>query len=60
MKQEIEYYIKKCKICQKNKITQSKVKIPLKITTAPRIVWEKCRMDLVGFLKLQQKVTNTC
>jgi hypothetical protein len=29
MKQEIENYIKKCEICQKNKITQHKVKMPL-------------------------------
>jgi len=28
MKQEIENYIKECEICQKNKITQHKVKMP--------------------------------
>jgi len=48
MKQEIEDYIKKCEICQKNKITQHKVKMPLQITTTPDVVWEKCCMDIVG------------
>jgi hypothetical protein len=47
MKQEIEDYVKKCEICQKNKITQHKIKMPLQITT-PEVVWEKCRMDIVG------------
>ena len=35
MKQEREDYIKKCEICQKNKITQHKVKMPLQINTTP-------------------------
>ena len=48
MKQEIENYIKKCEICQKNKIIQHKVKIRLKITTTPEVVWGKCSMDIVG------------
>jgi hypothetical protein len=48
MKQELEDYIKQCKICQKNKITQNKSKMPLKITTTPDIVWEKCALDMVG------------
>ena len=38
MKQEIENYIKECEICQKNKITQHKVKMPLQITTTPEVV----------------------
>jgi hypothetical protein len=37
-----------CEICQKNKITQNKTKIPLQITTTPYIVWEKCSLDIVG------------
>jgi len=48
MKQEMENYIKKCEICQKNKITQHRVKMPLQITTTPEVVWEKCCMDIVG------------
>jgi hypothetical protein len=48
MKQEIEEYIKQCEICQKNKITQNKTKLPMKITTTPDSVWEKCALDIVG------------
>ena len=47
MKQEIEDYIQKCEICQKNKITQHKVKMPLQITTTPDVS-EKCCMDIEG------------
>ena len=46
-KQELEY-IRKCEICQKNKITQNKTKLPMKITTTPETVWEKCALDIVG------------
>jgi len=38
MKQELEY-IRQCEICQKNKITQNKTKMPMKITTTPEVVW---------------------
>ena len=48
MKQEIENYIKKCEICQTNKITQHEVKMPLQITNTHEIVWEKCCMDVIG------------
>ena len=48
MKQELEEYIRRCEICQKNKITQNKTKLPMKITTTPEIVWEKCALDIVG------------
>jgi hypothetical protein len=47
MKQEIDNCIKKWEICQKNKITQHKVKMPLQITTTPEVVWGKCCMDIV-------------
>ena len=39
---------KKCEICQWNKITQNKTKLPMKITTTPEIVWEKCTLDIAG------------
>ena len=45
MKQELEEYIQKCKTCQ---ITQNKTKIPIKITTTPKFVCEKCALDTVG------------
>jgi len=54
MKQNIEDYIRKCNICQKNKITQRKTKLPLQITDTPEFVWQNCSMDIVGPL------TSTC
>ena len=54
MKQEIEDYIRQCDVCQKNKITQRKTKLPLQITDTPDSVWQKCSMDIVGPL------TQTC
>jgi hypothetical protein len=48
MKQEIEDYVKCCEICQKNKITQNRTRMPLQITTTPDVVWEKCSLDIVG------------
>jgi hypothetical protein len=42
MKQELEEYIRQCETCQKNKIMQNKTKLPMKIATTPKIVWEKC------------------
>ena len=54
MKQEIEDYIRQCDICQKNKITQRKTKLPLQITDTPEIVRQNCSMDIVGPL------TQTC
>jgi hypothetical protein len=48
MKQELEEYIRECEICQKNKNTQNKTKMPMKLTTTPEVVWEKCALDIVG------------
>jgi len=48
MKQELEDYIRPCEICQKNKITQNKTKLPMKITTTPETIWEKCALDIAG------------
>ena len=48
MKQEIENYVKHCEICQKNKITQKKTKLPLQITNTPEVVWQNCSLDIVG------------
>jgi hypothetical protein len=42
MKQELEEYIKQCDICQRNKITQNKTKLPMKITTTPEVVGDVC------------------
>ena len=48
MKQDIEDYIRKCEVCQNNKIIQRKMKPSLKITDTPEIVWQNCSMDIVG------------
>jgi hypothetical protein len=48
MKMELEEYIRQCDVCQRNKITQNKTKLPMKITTTPELVWEKCALDIVG------------
>jgi len=48
MKQELEEYIRQCETCQKNKITQNTTKMPMKITTTPKVVWERCALDIVG------------
>jgi len=44
---DVENYIKKCKFCQKNKLSQ-KTKIPLIITDTPSKPFEKCALDIVG------------
>ena len=49
MKQEIEDYIKKCEICQKNKITQNKVKMPYKLPLHP-MLFGKMLHVYCGFL----------
>jgi len=48
MKQELEEYVRQCETCQKNKIAQNKTKMPMKITTTPEVVWEKCALDIIG------------
>jgi hypothetical protein len=46
MKHEIENYVKHCEICQKNKLTQRKTKLPLQITDTPEVVWENVAWTL--------------
>ena len=48
MKKDLEEYVRQCEICQKNKITQDKTKLPMKVTTPPEIVWEKFALGIVG------------
>jgi hypothetical protein len=48
MKHELEDYIKRRDICQRNKITQNKTKLPMKVTTTPEVVWDKCALYIVG------------
>jgi hypothetical protein len=48
MEKEVTQYIKECKICQVNKDTQKKVKMPLTITDTKSTPWEKLYLDIVG------------
>jgi hypothetical protein len=44
----LEEYIRECKTCQKNKITQIKPKLTTKMITNPDVVWEICALDILG------------
>jgi hypothetical protein len=48
MKREIEEYVKRCKICQTNKLLGPKTKAPMEITTTAEHPFEKCSLDIVG------------
>jgi hypothetical protein len=47
MKEGIEY-VKKCTICQLNKVLRAKRKVPIEITTTAGHPFEKCSLDIVG------------
>jgi transposase InsO family protein len=48
MKTDVESYIRKCKKCQMNKMTQCHTRMPLMITDTPSTVFEKCSIYIVG------------
>ena len=48
MKHEIKEYIRNCPSCQKNKVTNRKVKNPMVITTTSSKPFEKIFLDIVG------------
>lgn len=48
MKRDIQEYIRKCESCQKNKVTQHRIKMPLEITKTPEQIFERCDIDIVG------------
>jgi hypothetical protein len=48
MKNDVENYIKKCKKCQTNKMTQCHTRMPLTLTDTPSTVFEKASIDLIG------------
>jgi hypothetical protein len=47
MKQEFENYVKHRETCQKNKITQRKTKLPLRISDTPEVVGQNIILDIV-------------
>ena len=48
---DVERYISKCVLCQKNKLSR-KNKVPLVITDTPSKPFEKCALDIVGPLTI--------
>ena len=48
---DVERYIKKCELCQKNKLSR-RIKAPLVITDTPSRPFEKCALDIVGPLTI--------
>jgi len=51
---DVEEHIKKCELCQKNKLTPQ-IKAPLVITDTPSKSFEKCALDILGPLTV---ITN--
>jgi hypothetical protein len=48
MKEDVKNYIKNCTSCQKNKVTNRKVKQPMAITSTSSKPFEKIFIDIVG------------
>jgi hypothetical protein len=48
VKNDVENFIQKCEKCQKNRMTQCHIRLPLTITDTPSTVFEKCTVDIVG------------
>ena len=48
---DVEKYIAKCELCQKNKLTR-RIKAPMIITDTPSKPFEKCALDIVGPLTI--------
>jgi len=47
LNKDVENYINKCELCQKNKLSR-RIKAPLIITDTPNKPFEKCALDIVG------------
>lgn len=48
MKQEIENYVKRHGICERNRITQKKMNLPLHCMDSTEVVWQNCSLDVLG------------
>ena len=52
MKEDIQYRIKKCETCQRNKLKRVKTRQSVQITDTPQRTRQKISMDLVGSLPM--------
>ena len=52
MKQEIHDFVKRCEICQMQKLTRVKTKEPMVITDTPSEPFEKIAIDTLGPLPI--------
>lgn len=57
MFKDIQSYISKCEICQKNKKNSSN-KLPMKITTTSKVPFEKVSLDIVGPIPVSESGNN--
>ena len=48
---DVERYVRKCELCQKNKLSR-RIKAPLIVTDTPSRPFEKCALDIVGPLTI--------
>jgi len=58
LKADIKKYIKNCDSCQKNKVTNKKIKQPMVITTTSSRPFEKLFLDIVGPLVTKASGNN--
>jgi hypothetical protein len=52
MFQDVENYIRKCEVCQKNKFTGPHVQAPFQETDTQHQPWDKLYLDIVGALNV--------
>jgi len=55
MFQDVEDYIRKCEVCQKNKLTGPYVKVSLQETDTQYQPWDKLYLDIVGLLPMTEE-----
>ena len=55
MFQNVEYYIRKCEVYQKNKFTGPYVEAPLQETDTQYQPWDKLYLDIVGPLPMTEE-----
>jgi len=55
MFQDVEDYIKKCEVCQKNKFMGPYIKAPFQETDTQYQPWDKLYLDIVGPLLMTEE-----